>query len=142
MFNTSSRIGHNKFGVLLDAEGSPLAVVTGSTNWTSTGLCGQSNNAIVIDSPDVAARFRSQWESLLEDTALLEGQGTEETFALGNKNVQGQALRMLNATAPDPVGLTAGTAKVWFSPNTKRVSKGTETPPDLQEVFKLMRQAK
>lgn len=142
LFNTSSRIGHNKFGVLLDADGSPLAVITGSTNWTSTGLCGQSNNAIVIDSQEIAAQFSSQWEALLEDTNQLETQGAEDTFATGNKNVQGQELRTLNATALESVGLAAGTAKVWFSPNTKRVSKGTETPPDLQEVFKLMRQAK
>jgi phosphatidylserine/phosphatidylglycerophosphate/cardiolipin synthase-like enzyme len=57
MFN-NNHIGHNKFAVLVGSDGAPKAVLTGSTNWTSTGLCGQSNNAIILDSPYVAIGAR------------------------------------------------------------------------------------
>ena len=40
MFNNSIHIGHNKFVVHLDPAGTPQAVFTGSTNWTSTGRRG------------------------------------------------------------------------------------------------------
>jgi hypothetical protein len=45
------QIGHNKFVVYADKKKQPQAVLSGSTNWTSTGLCAQSNNAIIIESP-------------------------------------------------------------------------------------------
>jgi hypothetical protein len=41
-------IGHNKFIVYEDAQRRLQSVLTGSTNWTSTGLCGQTNNAVLI----------------------------------------------------------------------------------------------
>ena len=44
----SNAIGHNKFVVYLDPAGKPRAVTTGSTNWTPTGLAGQSNNALLM----------------------------------------------------------------------------------------------
>jgi len=51
MFN-NDHIGHNKFAVYFDTPAptreSARAVMTGSTNWTSTGLCGQTNNALVM----------------------------------------------------------------------------------------------
>ena len=50
LFN-NNHIGHNKFAVYRDAQGKPQAVMTGSTNWTSTGICGQSNNAFIRDDP-------------------------------------------------------------------------------------------
>src|SRR5207244_3729160 len=49
-----SHIGHNKFVVYEDENAVPQSVLTGSTNWTFTGLCGQTNNAIVIDDPELA----------------------------------------------------------------------------------------
>jgi phosphatidylserine/phosphatidylglycerophosphate/cardiolipin synthase-like enzyme len=142
LFNNSARIGHNKFVVLLDPKGKPIAVLTGSTNWTATGLCGQSNNATIIAHAGLAAQFNAEWEALRDDTAKLAVQGTAETFAKPNNNVQGPALRSLNGEGLAPVDLTRGTADVWFSPNTKRTSKGTDTPPDLQALYRLMRQAK
>ena len=48
MFNNSDHIGHNKFAVLLDKHGKPTTVWTGSTNWTPTGLCAQTNNTIIL----------------------------------------------------------------------------------------------
>jgi hypothetical protein len=53
MFNSSTHIGHNKFVVHLNKAGVPQAVFTGSTNWTSTGIAGQTNNALLIEDPTV-----------------------------------------------------------------------------------------
>ena len=52
----SGHIGHNKFVVYADASGKPQAVLAGSTNWTDTGLCGQANNAVVVENADIALR--------------------------------------------------------------------------------------
>ena len=56
--------GHNKFVVFCDAHDRPLRVLTGSTNWTSSGLCTQANNGLIIDDPDVAADFLAAWKRL------------------------------------------------------------------------------
>ncbi len=139
MFN-NNRIGHNKFAVFLDAAGAAQAVFTGSTNWTSTGLCGQSNNALLIDSPEIAASYHEYWKNLLEDTATFE---QPEPLSAGTKNAQGPTLRTANAAAQDEIILADGTAvTVWRSPNTKRTTKGTDVPPDLAAVFSLMRKAR
>jgi hypothetical protein len=42
---------HNKFVVLCDSSGTPERVLTGSTNWTMTGLCTQANNSLILDDP-------------------------------------------------------------------------------------------
>ena len=59
----SKGLGHNKFVVLAKA-GVPAAVWTGSTNWTTTGLCTQMNNALLIEDKAVAALYRAQWDRL------------------------------------------------------------------------------
>src|SRR5262249_15528918 len=51
----SNHIVHNKFLIYADGDG-PQAVLTGSTNWTATGLCAQTNNVLVIDDSRVAQR--------------------------------------------------------------------------------------
>jgi hypothetical protein len=67
MFNNSKHIGHNKFGVIVSKTGQPLAVLTGSTNWTPTGLCGQTNNAILIEDEKIAAEYLAYWQRLKDD---------------------------------------------------------------------------
>jgi phosphatidylserine/phosphatidylglycerophosphate/cardiolipin synthase-like enzyme len=57
-------LAHNKFLVVVDKNGNPLKAWTGSTNWTSTGLCTQLNNALLIDDPEVAAAYLAQWHQL------------------------------------------------------------------------------
>jgi hypothetical protein len=69
MFN-NGHIGHNKFAILVGGDGNPKAVMTGSTNWTSTGLCGQTNNWMIIESPEVAQDYSNYWDRLLTDTGL------------------------------------------------------------------------
>jgi phosphatidylserine/phosphatidylglycerophosphate/cardiolipin synthase-like enzyme len=122
-------IGHNKFTVYVDSDGKPQAVLTGSTNWTPTGLCAQSNNVIVIDDSKVAERYLEYWNLLLADSAE-----------------QAAPLRNADADAPSDIALeeNAGTVRVWFSPNTpaKQKPKDPPTPPDLNEVFERIRAAK
>jgi hypothetical protein len=105
MFN-NSRIGHNKFAVFLDNTGKAQAVLTGSTNWTSTGLCGQSNNALLINSPEVAAVYYEYWKALFDDTGQFE---RPNPLSEGTKNVQGPDLRDENAKTPLDINLGDGT---------------------------------
>ncbi len=75
---------HNKFVVEVDLYKRPVRALTGSTNWTVTGLCTQLNNVIILDRPASAKRFAQQW-SLLKDGgdamthALLDANATPFT---------------------------------------------------------------
>jgi hypothetical protein len=50
--------------VTVSPEGVPGKVWTGSTNWTTTGLCTQLNNALLVDDKEVAAAYLKQWHAL------------------------------------------------------------------------------
>jgi phosphatidylserine/phosphatidylglycerophosphate/cardiolipin synthase-like enzyme len=64
----SSPSVHNKFVVESDAAGKHASrVLTGSTNWTTTGLCTQLNNVLIIDDTTIAARYLDQWGKLVAD---------------------------------------------------------------------------
>lgn len=123
-------IGHNKFMIYVDAKGQPTAVLTGSTNWTATGLCTQSNNCIVIQSPELASTYLDYWKRLKEDGSA-----------------QGPAFRQGNNT-PHDLTLDQGRTmiRLWFSPNTQQKTKpagGTAaTPSDMADVFSAMQGAK
>ncbi|MGR9394558.1 phospholipase D-like domain-containing protein [Rhizobium leguminosarum] len=150
LFNNNSHIGHNKFAVYVEG-GVARAVMTGSTNWTETGLCTQSNNVILIEDKNVAARFLAYWKLLRDDpqpvgvplTVSNHGE-TAEGFA-PSKGVQGPALRLANAAPTGPVTLKDGktTVEILFSPNTKAPSKNktSPTPVDLSRVYSLMEHA-
>ncbi len=139
MFN-NGHIGHNKFVVFEDAAGTPKAVLTGSTNWTPTGLAGQSNNAMLIENEAVASAYRDFWNDLKADTAAFT---TPVPLSANGHNVQGQPLRTANAKThpvamlPDGTGVT-----LWRAPNTHAKSKQHEAPPDLAEVYDLIAKAK
>jgi phosphatidylserine/phosphatidylglycerophosphate/cardiolipin synthase-like enzyme len=66
LFN-NRHIGHNKFAVYVDGSGKPTAVMTGSTNWTSFGLCAQTNNSVILENPDIAGAYLRYWQRLNED---------------------------------------------------------------------------
>ncbi|MFZ2053097.1 MAG: phospholipase D-like domain-containing protein [Candidatus Aminicenantales bacterium] len=124
------RIGHNKFVVYLDRQDRPQSVVTGSTNWTPTGLCAQTNNSIRIDIPAVAKHFLEYWKKLLDDTQNSDSsQGVDLRTWAGKSAPTGK----LNSKS--------GTATIWFSPNTKRRTKGEETPPDIKELYQAIEDA-
>jgi phosphatidylserine/phosphatidylglycerophosphate/cardiolipin synthase-like enzyme len=61
----SSPSVHNKFVVESDANGNAGRVLTGSTNWTTTGLCTQLNNVLFVADPVIAARYLDQWGTLV-----------------------------------------------------------------------------
>lgn len=63
-FVSPGALAHNKFLVVTDAAGKPRRVWTGSTNWTTTGLCTQLNNALLVDDAKVAAAYLAQWYAL------------------------------------------------------------------------------
>lgn len=141
MFNNSTHIGHNKFVVHVDTAGRPTAVLTGSTNWTSTGVAGQTNNALLLENAELAKAFLTYWHRMKADALAVP-----TPFDKGmSANQQGAAFRTANATSVslangNGIGVTA-----WFSPNMKdRRKPATKppTPPDLTAVYRLMRQAK
>jgi len=120
-----SHIGHNKFMVYVDKSGQAQAVLTGSTNWTSTAICGQSNNALVCEDPNTAGQYLSYWKRLKADAA-------QQAAGFRAENDKGLALPQLDAT-------------LWFSPNTKQQTKPKANPPrpdDLADVFKAIAGAK
>jgi phosphatidylserine/phosphatidylglycerophosphate/cardiolipin synthase-like enzyme len=129
-------IPHNKFMVLTEND-NPVAVLSGSTNWTSTGLCTQTNNALVIESADVARRYRDFWDTIKADV---------EAAAGDQKKLQSPALRASNhknndSSISEPIKLTDRvTVEIMFSPNTKKVlaSPPKEVPNDMQRVFDLI----
>lgn len=138
MFN-NARIGHNKFAVLMGGDGTPKAVLTGSTNWTPNGLCAQSNNAVIIESPDLARVYSDYWDALLKDTNAFQ---IPQPPKFKTTNVQGQRLRTANGKPSDEIILGDGTKIAhWFSPNTKNVVKKDVVPPDLNDVYGRMQNA-
>jgi phosphatidylserine/phosphatidylglycerophosphate/cardiolipin synthase-like enzyme len=77
--------GHNKFVVFCDSKGTAQRVLTGSTNWTSSGLCTQANNGLIIDDANVAQDFLDAWDRLKAagndyTPALVNGNSTSQTF--------------------------------------------------------------
>lgn len=145
MFNNSVQIGHNKFVVHLDPSGKPDAVLTGSTNWTSTGIAGQTNNALLIEDDAVAKAYDDYWHRMFADKLPKPMPKLSSTM---KDSQQGEGFRHSNEE-PTVVSLGGG-AKLqgWFSPNRperkKPVSKKkpTPVPPDLQEAYRRMRLAK
>ncbi len=140
MFNNSAHIGHNKFAVLLNKAGKAIAVWTGSTNWTPTGLCAQTNNTVIIESEKIANDYLDYWKRLHADNLP-----TPKPLSAPNNSDQGPALRKANAQ-PDEAAIDGNKTAVelWFSPNTPKTGtpKTRTVPPDLAVVFKYMKMAK
>ncbi|MBL7873403.1 MAG: hypothetical protein JNM78_17425 [Cyclobacteriaceae bacterium] len=126
-----SHIGHNKFVIYADRFGVPKAVLTGSTNWTPTGLCGQTNNLVIIESEPLAQAYKEYWDKLKADIPDKQG----EVLRTWCKDNSFQVKANQNKTD----------LKVWFSPNTKqktKPAKNPSTPVDMKEVFDRIGKAK
>ena len=63
---TGSAIAHNKFVVLLKND-KPIAVWTGSTNLTRSGMYGQSNVGHIVRDPTIAQAYLDYWNELSAD---------------------------------------------------------------------------
>jgi phosphatidylserine/phosphatidylglycerophosphate/cardiolipin synthase-like enzyme len=135
-FVPSGHIGHNKFVVYADADGSARAVLLGSTNWTDTAVCAQANNALILENDTIAAAYLDYWNRLKQDTPD------------SGKARQAAELREANSQpGASDVPVDGGAATVWFSPNTPHARQShpgadETTPPDLAAVFSLMDNAK
>ncbi len=82
---SSGHFAHNKVVVVCDSAGKPLRVLTGSTNWTSSGLCTQANNGLIIDDPAVAQDYLDAWNRIRDagngfPPSLIAGNSTAKTF--------------------------------------------------------------
>jgi hypothetical protein len=109
----SSPSVHNKFVVESDAHGNAMRVLTGSTNWTTTGLCTQLNNVLIVDDTVIAQRYLDQWGKLVaagnDMTADLKASNTRPTadkditlyFAATNGEAEFKPVLDLIASAKD-----------------------------------------
>jgi len=66
-----SYISHNKFIVLLK-DGEAKEVWTGSTNFTKSGIFGQSNVGHVIRDEEIAKKYLGYWDKLAEDPESID----------------------------------------------------------------------
>jgi phosphatidylserine/phosphatidylglycerophosphate/cardiolipin synthase-like enzyme len=98
---SNGHFAHNKFIVACDSSGRPQRVLSGSTNWTKTGLCTQANNGVIVDDPDLGAHFIDQWN-------LLKAAG----------NAYPTSLMQANATSKS-FNVDGGSITQWFAPTDK-----------------------
>jgi phosphatidylserine/phosphatidylglycerophosphate/cardiolipin synthase-like enzyme len=128
IFN-NNHIGHNKFAVYRNANGIPSAVMTGSTNWTTTGICGQSNNAFIREDKPLAKAFDTYWQRMKDDVFP----PPPTTGSAGHvEQSQGKPFRTANHRS-----FGAGKRTVYFSPNDPDRNRKTLAvrPIDLADVF-------
>jgi phosphatidylserine/phosphatidylglycerophosphate/cardiolipin synthase-like enzyme len=103
-------LGHNKFLVICERDGTPRWVWTGSQNWTMTGLCTQANNSILIDNRALAAEYRAQWDRLRD-----AGDATPDTLRASN-------------TQPRDEPVKPAAVRLWFTPTTGQVDLDDARP--------------
>lgn len=121
----SSHIVHNKFLIYVDAKGVPQAVLTGSCNWTATGMCAQTNNSIVIAGKAVAQRYMDYWKKLQADETAHEAGGAFQAAPLRTYNQKALDLKLDHGDGD------ASTLTSYFSPCTPKQrgkAKGTTEP--------------
>jgi phosphatidylserine/phosphatidylglycerophosphate/cardiolipin synthase-like enzyme len=98
---SQGHFAHNKFVVGCDSAGKPQWVLSGSTNWTVTGLCTQANNGIIVESPELGAFFINEWNLLK-----------------GAENGYPKSLMLANSK-PGTFPVDGGTITQWFAPTDK-----------------------
>lgn len=109
------KLAHNKF-IVVERDGVPRQVWTGSTNLTTTGLFTQINNAVLIDDDALAGQYFAQWQRLVEA-------GSDAPATLKDTNA-----------APAEGTQTPARIEPWFTPAAHEV--------DLDRLRALVRQAK
>jgi hypothetical protein len=103
-------LGHNKFLVICERNGTPRWVWTGSQNWTMTGLCTQANNSILIDNRQLAAQYREQWDRLRD-----AGDATPESLRQSNGEVRDEPVK-------------PASVRLWFTPTTGQLDLNDARP--------------
>jgi PLD-like domain len=134
LFHTDDHLGHNKFLVKQAADGTPTSILTGSTNWTHTGVCAQANNALILSDGPLAAAYHAYWEKLKAECPSDPKE----------KATQGPGFRSGN-DEPHRFTIDGADVTLWFSPNTTLERKPSDNPPapgDMAQVFRLIREAK
>jgi hypothetical protein len=111
----SGFLAHNKFAVITDSKQKPIKVLTGSTNWSPTGLCTQMNNGILFDDPGLAQIYLDQWHRIQQEG----GNPTPAALKVENNKVKPAPARQVD---------------VWFTPTTGA--------PEMQAVNDLVATAK
>lgn len=132
----ANHIGHNKFLVYVDKNKKPRAVLFGSTNWTSTGLCTQTNNTLIVEDAGLAGRYLNYWKKLAADTNAAKAVP---------KALQGSTLRAWDAKGADLTVNSGSSLESWFSPNTPKArnskAKNEKTPPDMAALIERINRA-
>lgn len=136
---TSGALAHNKFLVLCQGT-TPESVWTGSTNWTITGLCTESNNALHIHDPAVAQSFLSYWNRLHD-----AGNAPGRSFGAANRDgsFDGPGPGSVAVPGAPPVGFRAWYAALPMGggKSLSDPSLTVDDPIDLGEAAKLIRGA-
>jgi phosphatidylserine/phosphatidylglycerophosphate/cardiolipin synthase-like enzyme len=110
----SKGLGHNKFAILYDdSRHKALKAWSGSTNWSTTGLCTQLNNGILFDDKKIADVYYQHW-------LALEAAHNDFTPALMTAN---------NASPYQPGNGTS----IWFT----RVAKPAAGKPWARDIVAL-----
>jgi hypothetical protein len=133
-------IGHDKFTVYVTEAGNPRTVQTGSTNWTSTGLCAQANNAIVLTSEALAGAYLDFWSRLKAECSADSAEDATQSPALRSTNQE----RTAHSIA-DPWTIDGARVSLCLSPNTPQQGKPSTDPPrpvDMGELFELIAAAR
>jgi PLD-like domain len=128
---------HNKFLVLCQGD-TPVSVWTGSTNWTITGLCTESNNALHIHDQAVAQSFLDYWHRLRD-----HGDQPGRTFAADNRSGSfgGQNPGTVPVPGQPPVGVRAWYAALPLPKPAGGTPLTVDDLIDLGEAARLIRAA-
>jgi phosphatidylserine/phosphatidylglycerophosphate/cardiolipin synthase-like enzyme len=109
---SAGHFAHNKFIVVCDSARKPQRVLSGSTNWTCTGLCTQANNSIIVEDAMLGQYFIDEWN-------LLKAAGNGYPPELINANSKSKTFN-----------IDGGTIVQWFAP--------TSGGPDLDYARELI----
>jgi len=120
----SKGLGHNKFAVVYNKKTKKARKVwTGSMNWSSSGMCTQVNNAVLIEDENIAQSYFDHWHQLADA-------GNDFTAEL----ITGNATFDQAQEGQNP--------QVWFTPVRKHSTKNTTNGIDLLALSDAVKQAK
>lgn len=85
------RFAHDKVFIVKNSKGDAVKVLTGSTNFSVTGLYVNSNHVIVFDDPKVAATyeqvFQLAWETDVNKAKFSNSEDAKEIFSFSGDGI-------------------------------------------------------